>query len=700
MDFRFPPQRRARLSLVLSSTALMSFHIGTALAGSVTTPASYLDLGTLGGATSVASGVSGDGSTVVGSADASSGFAHAFRWTSTGGLVDMGTFGGNSSTAYGASFDGSVIVGSSQVVAGNTSHAFRWTAAGGMVDLGTLFTTASNPQPQSGAFAVNRDGSVVVGYSQYMFGKKFEHAFRWTAAGGMVDLGSLGGLFARALAVNSDGSVVVGKSTVTTTNGAPFHAFRWTTLTKSMTDLGTLGGSSSIASGVNADGTVVVGSAANAGGNDRAFRWTQASNTMVDLGTLGGTASQAFGVNADGTVIVGSANVANGTSRAFRWTQNTNTMVSVDDWLRSQGISLAADITSTANGVSADGNVVVGQLQNNHAFIARGSTTVKTPDPTMPTQQVSAGLMDVTNYQASLGGAGQFSSQIGMSDMTINGANSSPLFYLLDAGSSDAWVTGDVGRTYGANGLSASPALGQIGFSHSPAQGVVLRLSGGATYTDQSLAFGGYSRTSGYYVVPEATVALGNGVYGTLTGYGSWSGSTVRRGYANGAGTDFSTGSASIQTYGVRARLDWQDAARIGEASLSPYASYTFSRTFVGSYTEQGGAFPAFIRGGSEVSNVVRLGTDITHAFTPSLTLIGRAEYAHRFESTGAATTGTILGLSDFSFPGAAVRQDWVRGGLGAKIALGQGEAFAMVNASSQSAGGTYWLNLGYRVKF
>ncbi len=191
-----------------------------------------------------------------------------------------------------------------------------------------------------------------------------------------------------------------------------------------MVDLGTLGGTNSVAQGVNADGSVVVGTADTASvGVNHAFRWTAGTNTMVDLGTLGGTLSSAYGVNADGSVVVGTATTTNDAAqRAFRWTQASG-MISVDDWLRSQGVTLTNDVTQSANGVSANGNVIVGQLENNHAFIARGATTVTT-----------AGLMDVSNFQQSLVSVPRVSGQLQNADMAVNGAHSSPLFMLLDAG--------------------------------------------------------------------------------------------------------------------------------------------------------------------------------------------------------------------------------------------------------------------------
>jgi probable HAF family extracellular repeat protein len=72
-----------------------------------------------------------------------------------------------------------VVVGMAVNAAGQW-RAFRWTAARGMQDLGTLGGGWSE------ATAVSADGSVVVGWAENAAGQR--RAFRWTAAGGMEDL--------------------------------------------------------------------------------------------------------------------------------------------------------------------------------------------------------------------------------------------------------------------------------------------------------------------------------------------------------------------------------------------------------------------------------------------------------------------------------------------------------------------------------
>jgi probable HAF family extracellular repeat protein len=64
---------------------------------------------------SSASGVSADGSVIVGTAQLPNSAFHAFRWNATTGMVDLGTLQGNSSYARSISADGKTIVGYDQV---------------------------------------------------------------------------------------------------------------------------------------------------------------------------------------------------------------------------------------------------------------------------------------------------------------------------------------------------------------------------------------------------------------------------------------------------------------------------------------------------------------------------------------------------------------------------------------------------------
>jgi probable HAF family extracellular repeat protein len=301
--------------------------------------------------------VSADG-VVVGGSYYTSGYGSAFRWTAAGGMQDLGTLGGDWSEALGVSADGSVVVGWAENAAGY-DRAFRWTAAGGMQDLDTL-----PGYDRSYASDVSADGSVVVGRAVYVVYDGYDYfpparAFRWTAAGGMQDLGTLPGYDrSYAYGVSADGSVVVGRAVYVVYDEYNYfysaRAFRWTA-SGGMQDLGTLGGDYSEAWGVSADGSVVVGWSYNTAGDGRAFRWT-ASGGMQDLGTLGGCCSKAYGVSADGAVVVGSSG-----GRAFRWTAS--------DGMEDLNTTYANLLTPgsrlwEARAISPDGRYIVGEGYN------------------------------------------------------------------------------------------------------------------------------------------------------------------------------------------------------------------------------------------------------------------------------------------------------------------------------------------------
>jgi len=128
-----------------------------------------------------------------------SGFDGAFLWTRSGGTVNLGTLGGRWSGASGVSETGEVV-GSAYLAGDTVRHAFSWTSTGGMVSLGTLGGTNSD------ALGVN-DSGLVVGASDIP-GNSASHAFARVAGGPMVDLGTLGGTRSEATAVSNAGQVV------------------------------------------------------------------------------------------------------------------------------------------------------------------------------------------------------------------------------------------------------------------------------------------------------------------------------------------------------------------------------------------------------------------------------------------------------------------------------------------------------------
>ena len=279
----------------------------------------------------------------------------------------LGTLGGNESRAYGVSADGAVVVGGSYNAAGR-GRAFRWTASGGMQDLGRL----PGSRWGSAAYGVSADGAVVVGKAHNAEG--YERAFRWTASGGMQELGMWSNSY-------------------------------W-----------------SAAYGVSADGSVVVGWADVPYGYHRAFRWKNGVTQNLALNSSWNN-SEALGVSADGSVVVGQANnhLYNHPAYAFRW----GAVPVMEDLKMTYILWTYPSELYEARAISPDGRYIVGWGRNaaagrQEAFLL---DTQGTPPCTAHNGDVNRnGCVDDADLLAVLFAFGQRGSNLGRVDVNCDGA--------------------------------------------------------------------------------------------------------------------------------------------------------------------------------------------------------------------------------------------------------------------------------------
>jgi probable HAF family extracellular repeat protein len=264
-----------------------------------------IDLGTLGGMNSQASGVNAAGD-VVGNAMKTDWMMHAVLWPATNRItIDLGTLtGGHYSEATAINTAGD-IVGNSDDAAW-TGHATLWKAPGHVpVALQTLGGTFS------AAYGINDRGDIV-GFIRDGTTFKF-HATLWPAPGYVpVDLGTLGGTYGAAYGINAAGDIVGYSGTAL---DAARHATLWSTGAAVAPPVSTCRSSLSLRSDRRRLTSAPVAPAAVAS----ALPSASTARVTVDLGTLpGGTWSQATSINALGQ-IVGVGQNATLSTRAMFW---------------------------------------------------------------------------------------------------------------------------------------------------------------------------------------------------------------------------------------------------------------------------------------------------------------------------------------------------------------------------------------------
>ncbi|BDQ02637.1 T9SS type A sorting domain-containing protein [Ignavibacterium sp.] len=339
-------------------------------------------LGTLGGETSNAYDVSDDGTIVVGESETYGGNTRAFIWTPGTGMQPLTNLQNISSWAVHISSDGNSVIGTARTINGINYQAIRWWRNDGVITfLGTL--GGSGSFNNSEGYSCNADASIIVGTAAASNNSR--HAFKWTASGGMEDLGTFGNVanrFSAATGISDDASLIVGHSEY---GGSYTRPCFW--LNGSINELLTAFATSierGEVTNVSPNGNYICGwiDDSTTFSNENAYLWSgNPSFTGFDIGLLPLVAldqgtSKAFDVNDNGEV-VGTATDTLYEDNAFYWyygvIENLNlTYGSI--------IPFGSKLIS-ANAISNNGRYIVGQGYNvatnrNEAFLLdRGGAT-------------------------------------------------------------------------------------------------------------------------------------------------------------------------------------------------------------------------------------------------------------------------------------------------------------------------------------
>lgn len=268
-----------------------------------------VDLGTLGGNTTIGYGLNINGDATGFSFSTAGGcYLQAFLYTDGGGMTDAGLQPGWGGCNYGLSINdaGQIAFNGDHHPGSGDYTAHRFTPNLGAIDLGTL-------PGDTGSYAVRIDASGdVVGGATTSQSNLLGDPFFYSDQTGMVDLGNLGGGRGQANGINANGTIVGYGRTPNTPDGDYWNigdAFVYTSQT-GIVDLNTIivthGWMLYNAAAINKKGIVVGYGLHKTKKIDvlDAYRYNPVSHAVVDLGTFpGGGISYASDINSHGWIV-------------------------------------------------------------------------------------------------------------------------------------------------------------------------------------------------------------------------------------------------------------------------------------------------------------------------------------------------------------------------------------------------------------
>lgn len=349
--------------------------------------------------------ISEDGTVAAGtSAD---GLYDATRWTEENGMVNLGMSSGQvlgrGGGHTGLSADGERVAYTTITTDSTAVTSSLWIKGLGWQQImpplppgGGLFD-----EQYGSTWGLSGDGNTVVGLFWLPNNPgDSAHAFSWTEAGGIIDLGSRGNS-SRANNTNHDGSVVVGWSADPTGAWQPTVWENGTLTVLSETP------ASCMLEGVTSDGNILLGKDWNEDSQFiEASFWNRTDSgwQVQHLGVLPGTyvgsgQSVAEEATANGSVIVGANRLVGNVWVGFVWTFEQG-MVHANDYLESLGIELPEGfVIQTMSDITDDGRFMTGWGAYSDTPYNPESFIVSIPHPSpVPEAQVPAQMTLGPNY--------------------------------------------------------------------------------------------------------------------------------------------------------------------------------------------------------------------------------------------------------------------------------------------------------------
>jgi ubiquitin/uncharacterized protein YhjY with autotransporter beta-barrel domain len=292
---------------------------------------------------------------------------------------------------------------------------------------------------------------------------------------------------------------------------------------------------------------------------------------------------------------------------------------------------------------------------------------------------------------------------MGSASLVLTGNHGHPLEMRVAPGKqSCAWLAGDWGGD-DLGGADASNAAVEVGGCRRLTEsGAQLGLAIGKTRVREDPAGADALKQRGDYLLLEfisPLTALSPDLWTTLTAYYNHGEAEASRGYSTLLGAEASSAKAGVDTWALRARLDWEGLWRPLGGQLSPYADLNYVQARVSSYDETGGSQAMSIRSREHAASELRLGLNAKYPLADHLELLAGFEGVRRVHDDADAIDAT-WGAQRFSVQQASSDLAWVRGQLGVAWIMRDSRLALLLNATSEGQQPARWVAMSWAGSF
>ena len=283
--------------------------------------------------------------------------------------------------------------------------------------------------------------------------------------------------------------------------------------------------------------------------------------------------------------------------------------------------------------------------------------------------------------------------------LVLTGNHGHPLDMRVAPGKqSCAWLAGDWGGDDLGGAGSSSGAVEVGGCRRLTESGAQLGLAVGKTRVQEGSVGPEALKQRGDYLLLELIsplTALSPDLWSTLTAYYNHGEADVARGYSTLIGAEVSSAKPSVDTWAVRARLDWEGLWRLAGVQLSPYVDLNYVQTRVSSYNEVGGSQAMALKAREHAASDFRLGLNAKYSLTDHLELLAGFEGARRIHDD-ADSIDAIWGDQRFSLQQTSSDRAWVRGQLGAAWLMPDSRLALIFNSTSEGQQPARWVAMSW----